>query len=423
MSEWWPAAWLSLMVAALLLLDRQPVLGPLFQWLPVPLWCYLLPAVGLHLGWLPREAAQMPIYRPLIQGLLPIALVLLLLGADLRSILRTGTRALIAAATGAVGVLLGVSLGVWLMRAHLPAQAWKGAGALAGTWTGGTMNLLALRTLLDTPEAMFAPLILVDAMIAYGWMALLMAASGSQQALNRWLRAKEIEVISTSSEAGDAGRGAPRRTRWGMGGEPVGALASPAAEAVGWPAAGPASSRRLGRILCCLAVALIISWSARWMAARLPTTPWVSSASGWTVWLVTTMTLALSLVPFLRRLGSQGSLLGYPCLYLVLAATGAQASLQALAATPAWVVVGLVVIAVHVGLLLVVGRWGRLPLGVLATASQANIGGVVSAPMVGAVYHPSLAPLGAVLAIAGHALGTYLGIVAAHLCRWLTRSA
>jgi len=147
MDAWWPAALLLLMVGVLLFLCRQPFLSPLFQWLPVPLWCYLLPALGVHLGWLPRETEAALIYRPLIHGLLPVALLLLLLGADLPSVLRTGRRALIAAAAGAVGVLAGVACGVWLMQDQLPAHAWKGAGALVGTWTGGTMNLLALRTL------------------------------------------------------------------------------------------------------------------------------------------------------------------------------------------------------------------------------------------------------------------------------------
>lgn len=173
----------------------------------------------------------------------------------------------------------------------------------------------------------------------------------------------------------------------------------------------------------CLLVALVVFWSARWIAGRLPTTLWINSAAGWAVWLATTMALGLALLPSLRNFGAHGVLLGYPCLYVVLAATGAQASLRALVTTPAWVAVGFVVIVIHAGLLLWIGRWRRVPLGILATASQANIGGVVSAPMVGAVYHPSLAPLGAVLAMAGNALGTYLGVAAAHLCRWLTRSS
>ena len=74
---------------------------------------------------------------------------------------------------------------------------------------------------------------------------------------------------------------------------------------------------------------------------------------------------------------------------------------------------------VHGTTLLVAGRLFRIPLGILATASQANIGGLVSAPLVGAVYRRSLAPVGLLLAIDGNAAGTYLGLAAATFCQWV----
>ena len=105
---------------------------------------------------------------------------------------------------------------------------------------------------------------------------------------------------------------------------------------------------------------------------------------------------------------------------IVLAATGAQADVRALWSAPAWILVGLGVVTLHAAVLLVTGRLLRIPLGILATASQANIGGVVSAPMVGAVYHQSLVPVGLLLAMAGNALGTYFGLLSATIARWLT---
>jgi len=104
-------------------------------------------------------------------------------------------------------------------------------------------------------------------------------------------------------------------------------------------------------------------------------------------------------------------------LYLVLAATGAQASIAALWSAPAWLAVGAGVALLHGTVLLMTGRWFRISLGLLATASQANLGGVVSAPLVGAIYHRSLAPVGLLLAMAGNAVGTYLGWLSAIFCR------
>jgi uncharacterized membrane protein len=49
----------------------------------------------------------------------------------------------------------------------------------------------------------------------------------------------------------------------------------------------------------------------------------------------------------------------------------------------------------------------RAPLFFMAVGSQANIGGAASAPVVASAFHPSLAPVGVLLAVLGYALGTY----------------
>lgn len=387
MSVWWPAGALIAIVAAILSASRHLSTQRIFHWLPIPLWCYAIPMIAVAVGWLPTEHAEHPLYRPLTDLLLPFALSLLLLGVDLPSILRAGGRALLAAAIGAVGIIVGAPLGVWLLQHRLPPEAWKGAAALAGTWTGGTMNLLSLRTILQAPDAVFAPLIVVDAMIAYGWMALLVAASGFEQPINRWLRVTATPRVHEARVLADD---------------------------------HPATSLRL--LSACAALSLGLVVCSRTLAARLPTFQLITSSNGWTVLLMTTIALSLSLIPTVRRIGATGNHLGYPCLYLVLAATGAQASLNALWSAPMWLILGLIIVLVHGLALLVAGRWLHVPLGILATASQANIGGVVSAPLVGAVYDQSLAPIGLLLAMAGNALGTYLGLWAATLCRWFLRS-
>jgi len=130
--------------------------------------------------------------------------------------------------------------------------------------------------------------------------------------------------------------------------------------------------------------------------------------------------LGLALIPRVRTIGESGGPLGYYGLYLVLAATGAQASLRALWSAPVWLAFGAMLVFTHALALVLAGRVWRLPLSLLATASQANIGGVVSAPLVAAVYSKDLAPIGLLLAIAGNAIGTYVGVSAAAFCRWMT---
>ena len=46
---------------------------------------------------------------------------------------------------------------------------------------------------------------------------------------------------------------------------------------------------------------------------------------------------------------------------------------------------------------------------------MANVGGAASAPIVASVYHPAMAPVGLLMAVAGYVLGIY----AALGCAWM----
>src|SRR3546814_17154599 len=64
----------------------------------------------------------------------------------------------------------------------------------------------------------------------------------------------------------------------------------------------------------------------------------------------------------------------------------------------------------------------RAPLFFLAVGSQANIGGAASEPVVATAFHPSLAPVGVLLAVMGYALGTSCayrtGVVLQAMAAW-----
>ncbi len=79
--------------------------------------------------------------------------------------------------------------------------------------------------------------------------------------------------------------------------------------------------------------------------------------------------------------------------------------------------VGLIWMGVHVGLLLLVAKLIKAPFFFVAVGSQANVGGAASAPVVASAFNPVLAPVGALLAVLGYALGTYGAIICAELMR------
>ena len=128
---------------------------------------------------------------------------------------------------------------------------------------------------------------------------------------------------------------------------------------------------------------------------------------------------SLSFTPVRKLENSGASRTGYDLLYFVLTAIGAKASVASIESAITLIVAGLIIVAIHAAFLLVAARLMRVPLFLVAAASQANIGGVASAPVVAEVYHPGLASVGLLLAILGNIVGTWFGIIAAQLCRMI----
>jgi uncharacterized membrane protein len=87
---------------------------------------------------------------------------------------------------------------------------------------------------------------------------------------------------------------------------------------------------------------------------------------------------------------------------------------------PGLFLVGFVWILIHGGLLFLVAKIIRAPYFFVAVGSQANVGGAASAPVVASYFHPSLAPVGVLLAVVGYAMGTYGAILCGYMMQWAT---
>ena len=156
---------------------------------------------------------------------------------------------------------------------------------------------------------------------------------------------------------------------------------------------------------------------ARFLSGYLPAIKDIVSPFTWTIILVSLGGLALSYTPA-RRLEQCGSnKIGYFCLYFVLTTIGAKANLSQLGQAFVLMGAGVLVILIHAIFLFLACRIWKAPLCLAAAASQANLGGVASAPVVAEVYRKGLAPLGLLLAIFGNIIGTYIGIAVGQICR------
>ena len=89
---------------------------------------------------------------------------------------------------------------------------------------------------------------------------------------------------------------------------------------------------------------------------------------------------------------------------------------------PFLIFMGIVWITIHVVLLFLVAKLIRAPLFFIAVGSQANIGGAASAPVVAGAFNPSLAPVGALLAILGYIVGTVGALFSALMMEWISNN-
>ena len=132
---------------------------------------------------------QSPVYDFLTTYVLSACLLLLLLDINLPAILKLGPTALSAMAVGAIGIAVGAVGAYAIFARWLPAETWKGVGALSASWIGGSANMLAVKEGLQTPDTIFAPMVIVDTVITYSWMGFLVALSPWQEAWDRWVKA------------------------------------------------------------------------------------------------------------------------------------------------------------------------------------------------------------------------------------------
>jgi uncharacterized membrane protein len=135
----------------------------------------------------------------------------------------------------------------------------------------------------------------------------------------------------------------------------------------------------------------------------------------WVVVVSTTIGLAFSFTKLRSLEGAGASKIGSVFIYLLVAIIGMKMDITKAFEEPLLIVVGLIWMAFHVGLLFAVAKIIRAPFFFLAVGSKANVGGAASAPIVASAFHPSLAPVGVLLAVLGYALGTYGAILCATL--------
>ncbi|HLL52599.1 MAG TPA: DUF819 family protein [Myxococcaceae bacterium] len=378
-------------LAVLFTLERHPRYGKVFRFVPLIVCAYFVPTLFSNTGLIPITS---PLYGFVREWLLPASLVLLVLSVDVPAILRLGRNAVALFLTGTVSIVLGgplayLALG-WLMPESLGEEAWKGLAALSGSWIGGGANFIAVGSSVGARSETISMMVIADVAVANVWTAFLLYSSGREKAMDARIGADRTSIERVQREVERFQAEVARPTN-------------------------------LPDLLSICAIAFGVTAVATSASRVLPPVGTIISGFTWVVVLVTTAALAMSFTPLRRLEGAGASRVGSVFLYLLITTIGAHAEFRRVLDAPALVAVAAFWMVLHALSILAVRRFLRAPIFFAAVGSQANVGGAASAPIVAAAFHPALAPVGVLLAIAGYVLGTYGGILCAALLEWIHR--
>ena len=377
-------AFLAMVVALIFWASELEPFKKTFEVIPPVIYVYFVPMFATTAGITP---ASSPTYDWMTRYLLLFALLLLMISVDLKSVAKLGPVALFMVLAGTVGIVIGGPISLMIFKDFLPADAWTGFAALSGSWIGGTANMVAIAESVGTPQSAFGPIIVVDTVVGYGWIGILLFFAGWQATFDQRTGANTAAIEETNRRLAELHQDRHPTTL------------RDAAVMIGMGMAGAVGVHELAQ-------------SDLFPALGDPT---IISKTTWAILIVVTGGLGLSLTRLreFEKVGASG--LGYTALYLLLAGIGAQADLRAVIEAPVYLAAGVVWISIHVAVLLIAARLVKAPLFFVATGSVANIGGAASAPVVAGVYHPAMAPVGLLMAVAGYILGIYGALV----CAWL----
>jgi uncharacterized membrane protein len=375
-------------VAAFFFAIEQTTQAKLFQYLPPLLFIYATPVFLNNFDVIPSAS---PVYSGLSAYLLPAFIVLMLIKVNVPAVVRVMGKGVLVMLMGTAGVMVGAVVAYMLVHSWLSADAWKGYGALAGSWIGGTANMAATAEMLGTSEEQFGLAVIADNVVYVVWLPLLLLSRDFADRFNKWARvpAERLTAMDAAAELHAEDDQAPTMPQY----------------------------------LFLIAIVIGITWIgtslapiiAEAMASGMPSLSAVFGESTVRILLVTTLALLLSTTPVSKLPNSTA--MGTAMIYIFVAGMGARASVAGLAEAPMFVAGAFIWIAIH-GLFCLAGAWiFRVDVHSVAIASAANIGAAASAPIVAAHHRPNLVPASILMALLGYAMGNYLAPLTGHLAR------
>ena len=370
-------------IAAVLIGAQKLTKSKFFDYVPPVVLLYLIGMLACTFG-LWDTGATKAAYSAVRNPILYAMIFLMLLRCDIRQILKLGPKMLLGFFTASVSIAIGFIATYAIMNPVLDEGAWRGLGALCGSWMGGSGNLVAVSDALQATEAQLAGASIVDSIDYSIWVMFLLWAINFAPKFNKWAKAdtSKLDEVSRRLEA-EFGEAAKKTVDF------------------------PSLMFLFGLSLLASAVCTNLGDVIR---AAAPSFLQVFDAATYRIVLISICGLVLAMTPIGKIAGSAE--LSNIMLYMVIALIASRASFMELLEQGMawWILAGFMILAIHGIIMVIAAKLFKLDLFTCGVASLANIGGTASAPILAASYSGSLVSVGVLMALMGYVVGTFGGI-------------
>lgn len=319
---------------------------------------------------------KVEVYDLIFNYFIPLSIPMMLMGSNIRRIIREGGKLLVAFLIGALGVILGSFLAFYLI--NLGPDSGNVAGVISATLIGGSMNFIATGEIMNfSTHPLFSATIAVDNFAANAYI-LLMFAVPSITFLARFFVKPKVENLETID----------RNTNE----EPY-----------------PITIERIAIVVM---IAAVIASAGNLLSEQIQKI--YATRMSTSILIITVMAVLMAnLFPkSLKKIEDTAFAIGLWMMYIFLAAIGASTNLaDMLHVGPAVLGFYLIIMFFHFIFLVSLSKLFKFDVFEVIISSAANImGPSVAAPMAASLGQKKLITPAILVGILGYVIGTFIGV-------------
>lgn len=363
--------------ASMLVFLEKKTQWKVFNYIPAIVVLYFVAMLLSTFGVWQKTDEITVVYKGVKDNLLPAMIFLMLLRCDIRKIFKLGPKMLIGFFAASISIGIGFIVTYAIFKGYYEAETWKAFAALAGSWMGGTGNMVAVQGALNVPDSKLGYTLLMDSINYSIWVMFLLWLISFAPKFNKWTKAdtKLIDEIGAKlQEDSDKMR----------------------------------KEIEFADLIGLLGLSLIVSALSTYLGSLCPQGEFLSGST-WTVLIATVCGVVCAMTPIAKIPGA--SQISNVMLYTIVGLIASRANFAELTQAPIYIISGFCILGIHFLVLTIVAKLLKLDLFTCGVASLANIGGVASAPILAAAYSEALIPIGVLMALLGYIIGTGGGLM------------